>query len=79
MTEPQCKVEVKEAPSLLGSSKSNSVAHFSTSEISSLTIDLSNIEDVVTSRSSTEDLTHAVWVRHGKLTFKSLLIKQQSN
>ena len=68
-------MEVKEAPSLLGSSKSNSVAHFSTSEISSVTIDLSNNKDVATS--STEDLTHAVWVRHGKLTFKSLLIKQQ--
>ena len=66
LTEPQCKVEVEEASSLLGSSKSNSVAHCSTSEISSATIDLSNNEDVATSSTEERD----VWVRHGKLTLK---------
>ena len=66
MTEPQCKVEVEEASSLLGSSKSNSVAHCTTSEISSATIDLSNNEDVATSSTEERD----VWVTHGKLTLK---------
>jgi len=71
LIEPQCKVEVEEASSLLGSSKSNSVAHCSTSEISSATIDLSNNGYVATSSTEERD----VWVRYGKL----MLIKQQSN